>query len=115
MEQTRQLAKQWIEVWGRDDPATLPLADDFVHVSPFGTIEGRENYLEFIRPKTEGKVGPIPVQDIFADGDRACVRYMMALPGGPLDCCDVVTVDGGNIASVHAYYDTRDMPGFEKY
>lgn len=115
MEQARRLARQWIEVWGRDDPATLPLAEDFVHVSPFGRIEGREKYLDFIRPMTEGKVGPIPVEDVFAEGDRACVRYTMALPEGSLDCCDVVTVKGDKITSVHAYYDTRDMPNFEEY
>jgi len=115
MSQAKDLAREWIEVWGRDDPATLPLADGFVHVSPFGTIEGREKYLEVIRPLASDNVSSLRIRDILGEGDRACITFEMDTPNGPVDCCDWVTVAGGQITSVHAYYDPRKLPSFEEY
>ena len=39
----------------------------------------------------------------------------METPNGPVACCDWVTVTGGEITSVHSYYDSRSLPHFEKY
>lgn len=115
MNDAKKLARGWIEVWGRDDPSTLPLADDFVHVSPFGKIEGREKYLELVRPMAKGNVTSLTIQDVIADGDRACVSYLMDTPNGTVACCDWVLVADGRITSVRSYYDSRDLPHFEKY
>ena len=41
MSEASDLARLWIETWGRGTPDELPLADDFVHVSPLGRIAGR--------------------------------------------------------------------------
>ena len=115
MEQARTLARLWIEVWDGGDPMTLPLARDFVHVSPFGRIEGRENYLDVVRPMAEANVAALRVEDVLAAGDQACVRFSMETPNGPVPCCDWVTVRDGEIASVRSYYDSRELPRFEKY
>lgn len=110
-----ELARQWIEVWDGGDPTTLPLADDFVHESPFGRLEGREPYLDVVRPLAEQNVVSLHVRDVLSEGDRACVAFDMDTPTGPVACCDWVRVSGGRILSVHSYYDPRKLPGFEEY
>lgn len=115
MNRAKRLAREWIEVWGRGDPTTLPLAEDFVHVSPFGRIEGRGPYLDMVRPLARKNVVSLHVQDVIAEGDRACITFTMDTPNGPVACCDWVTVAEGRIASVHAYYDPRELPSFEEY
>lgn len=115
MKQARTLARAWIEVWGRGEPSTLPLADDFVHESPFGRLEGREKYLEVVEPLAKKNVASLRVRDVIAEGDRACIAYTMDTPNGPVACCDWVTVADGEITSVHGYYDPRKLPAFEEY
>ena len=54
MSQAKRLAHRRIETSDRGAPSTLPLADNFVHVSPFGRIEGRERYLEIVGYRVAG-------------------------------------------------------------
>jgi len=115
MNEAKKLAREWIEVWGRDDPSVLPLAENFVHVSPFGRIEGRDRYLEVVRPLAEANVAALQVQDVLAEGNRACVAFSMDTPNGPVACCDWVVVEQGRILSVHSYYDSRNLPHYQKY
>ena len=42
------LVKDWFEKWEEGDFLNLPLAAQFKHTSPFGTIEGKENYLSIV-------------------------------------------------------------------
>jgi len=115
MNEAARLAREWIEVWGRDDPATLPLADDFVHTSPFGRIEGREKYLEVVRPMAATNVAALVVEDVIAEGDRAAITFSMDTPNGPIACCDWLVVADGRIVSVHSYYDPRKLPHLQTY
>ncbi len=115
MTDTAGIARAWIEVWGRDDPATLPLAQGFVHVSPFGRIEGRDRYLEIVGPLAEQNVASLVVTDVISQGDRACVAFTMDTPNGAVECCDWVTVAGGQIVSVRSYYDPRKLPNSDEY
>jgi len=115
MSEAGRLARAWIEIWDRGDPATLPLADDFVHVSPFGKIEGRGKYLQIVQPMARDNVVSLDIRDVIEEGNRACVAFLMKTPSGPVDCCDWVTVADGRIKSVHSYYDSRNLPRFEKY
>lgn len=43
-----RLALLWIELWNRNKPDDIPLAESFVHCSPFGRVEGREVYLDWV-------------------------------------------------------------------
>ena len=114
-EEAKRLARVWIETWNGGDPYSLPLAEDFVHESPFGRIEGREKYLGIVGPMATENVARLEVQEVIGEGSRACIRFTMATDSGVVPCCDWVTVVDGRIASVSSYYDTRDLPHFEKY
>ena len=115
MDQARELARVWIETWDRGDPDSLPLADGFVHISPFGRMEGKKSYLDTVRPMATENVASLQIEQVIAEGNRACIAFSMETPNGPVACCDWVTVTGGEITSVHSYYDSRSLPHFEKY
>ena len=44
--EAERLARPWIDGWNAGKPAEIPLAAEFVHSSPFGTVAGRDKYLE---------------------------------------------------------------------
>ncbi len=115
MKAPSDIARQWIECWGNADPATLPLADDFTHTSPLGRIEGRQAYLDMVRPLAAANVASLHVEDIVGDDERACIRYRMDTPNGPVACCDWVSVRDGIITEVQSYYDTRLLPKPDTY
>ena len=115
MTDIRSIARRWIEVWGVGNPASLPLADDFTHTSPFGTIRGRAKYLEIVEPMAEANVAALHVKDVIAEGNRAAILLTMDIPGATVDCCDWLVIEDNLIRSVHSHYDSRNISNFEKY
>ena len=108
----RKLARGWIEAWQRMDLAWLRehLADDFVHVSPLGRLEGRDHYLATVEPMARKSVARLEIRDVVAetraDGDRAAVRFVNHSAGGEIPSCDWLEVSDRRIVSVCSFYDT---------
>ena len=75
-ERSAELAVRWIEAWVEMDMEWLRqrLAPDFVHVSPFGRLEGRESYLATVEPMARKSVVELTVKDVVASGNQAAVR-----------------------------------------
>jgi len=48
---------QWFDCWNSGDIDNLPLADDFRHKSPFGTIETKARYLEIVNKNRDSFLG----------------------------------------------------------
>jgi ketosteroid isomerase-like protein len=103
-----ELARQWIEAWIRMDLDWLRtrLAPDFVHVSPFGRFENREDYLTAVVPLARKSVVELVVRDVVADGDRAVVRFENRTPRGIVETCDWVRVREGFIQEIRSFYDS---------
>lgn len=106
-----KLARGWIEAWIRMDIDWLRehLADDFVHVSPFGRLEGRDHYLATVEPMARKSVSRLELQDVIADSDRAAVYFENHSAGGVIPSCDWVTIENGRIISVRSIYDTATL------
>ncbi len=51
--EAERLARAWIDGWNAGKPDQIPLAAEFVHSSPFGTVAGRDKYLEWVKPRPE--------------------------------------------------------------
>lgn len=107
-EKSAELARGWIEAWGRYDVQWLRerLAPDFVHVSPFGRLEGRDSYLETVEPMARKSVTKLEVKAVVAQGDQAAVRFENRTPKGVVDSCDWVRIENGRIREVHSFYDS---------
>ena len=100
-----RLAESWIQGWIEGRPDEIPLADDFVHTSPFGTIAGRETYLERIKPASEQNVASLTILKTLGSNSEAVVRFDMATPHGTIPCVDWVTVQDDVITRIHSFYD----------
>lgn len=99
-------ARNWILVWNDGDPRSLPLADDFSHTSPYGTITGRETYLDTVIPQAKQSVMRLTVDDVLVAGPRAVVRYRMEGSGGSVTpACDWLEFTDDRLARVWSYYD----------
>lgn len=107
------LATGWIEAWIRMDMAWLRehLAPDFVHVSPFGRLEGRDHYLATVEPMARKSVSELTIREVIADGDRAAIWFENRTPGGTVPTCDWLRIDGGRIREIRSFYDSTAVRG----
>lgn len=105
-QEVERLTRQWILVWNDGDPATLPLADDFQHTSPYGHIAGREHYLETVTPMAKENVAKLTIEDVLVSGSQSVVRYRVEKPyGETMPACDWLTFANGELAQVRSYYE----------
>ena len=103
------LAKLWIDYWNEGRPDDIPLADAFVHTSPFGRIEGRENYLQTVKPMALRNVTSLTILRTMAQSNQAVVHFEMLTPQGPVQACDWITVEDDQIAEIHSFYDATRL------
>ncbi|MCG8435345.1 MAG: nuclear transport factor 2 family protein, partial [Gammaproteobacteria bacterium] len=103
------LASVWIERWNENKPDLIPLAEDFVHTSPFGRIEGREVYLETVKPMAKRNVTYLKVLRTLAGPDEAVIHFEMHTPKGLIHVSDWVAVKDGRITAVHSFYDATRL------
>ncbi len=103
-----QLAVGWIEAWIRMDLEWLRqrLAPDFVHVSPFGRLEGREPYLAAVEPMARKSVMELTIKDVIADENQAAIWFENRTPRGVVDSCDWVRVENDLIQEIRSFYDS---------
>lgn len=100
------LARSWLRAWDTGDLSLLRLAEDFVHTSPFGRIEGREEYLRIVEPMSKKSTVGITVTDVIEAEDRAAIAYELETTAGVVQACDWIFVEDGLIREVRAYYDS---------
>ncbi|TAI47822.1 nuclear transport factor 2 family protein [Flagellimonas allohymeniacidonis] len=72
----QKLVKQWFAKWNQGDFHNLPIADNFTHTSPFGTIEGKQAYIALVEANKDKFLGyTFKIHDEMYEEDKACVRY----------------------------------------
>ena len=72
------LVKQWFDVWSMGNYADLPVTNNFLHVSPYGTIEGRTAYLNLVEANIDKFLGnQFVIHEALSDTNRTCVRYQV--------------------------------------
>ena len=112
-ERSAELAVGWIEAWIRMDMDWLRqhLADDFVHVSPFGRLEGRDPYLAAVEPMARKSVMKLEIREVIADDDRAAIWFDNHTPGGIVPSCDWIRVEGDRLVAIRSFYDSVAIRG----
>lgn len=103
------LARIWIEHRNEGAPDLIPLASGFKHTSPFGCVEGRERYLEWVKPLAAKNVTELRIRRVLSSRDEATIHLEMDTPGGLVQCCDWVMVEDGEITEIHSFYDTTGL------
>jgi hypothetical protein len=107
-ERSAELAVGWIEAWIRMDIEWLRqhLAPHFVHVSPFGRLEGRDTYLAAVEPMARKSVVELSIKDVIASGNQAVVRFENRTPNGVVDTCDWLRIEQDLIVEIRSFYDS---------
>ncbi len=104
---SRTVVDAWFDAFRKKDLALLQLAEDFVHTSPYGEIQGRDVYLDLVRENTEAFFSPkLDIQDVLECGDKFAVRYLV--DGNP--ACDCIYVRKGQISKIYSYYHLGEKP-----
>lgn len=103
----RKLVDAWFDAFREKDISKLEIAEDFIHTSPFGVIEGRQVYLDMVRENSEAFFSPvIKILDVIEEGDKFSVRYLV--DGNP--ACDCIYVRNGQISEIYSYYHVGKKP-----
>ena len=103
--EAERLARVWIDGWIAGKPDEIPLASNFTHSSPFGVVEGRENYLEWVKPlSAKNTISLKTVKTLGGEGE-AVIWFEMTTPKGIVACCDWVRTEEGEIVAIQSFYD----------
>ena len=71
-----RLVKEWFGKWEAGDFLHLPISENFKHTSPFGTINGKKDYISLVEANKDKFLGyRFELHDAIYDKDKACVRY----------------------------------------
>lgn len=105
----KDLAHQWIDGWIKGDPDSIPLAENFIHTSPFGRLEGRDHYLEIVKPMAAENVADLKIIKVLGEGNEAVIWFNMHHPNGIIPSCDWIRTEGGKIVEIQSFYDATDL------
>lgn len=98
-------AKKWFDVWTKGDFMQLPITEDFTHTSPYGTIEGREAYLQLVIANKDKFLGhQFVVHDAMYGEGKACVRYSALKENFRLEVSEWHYIKNDLIFKIEAYY-----------
>ena len=108
---TKELVKLWFSKWKDGDFTDLPIADDFRHTSPYGTIASKAEYTQFVADNEDKFLGhEFEIHGEIYDGNEACVRYTAVQGDFRLEVSEWHVVRDGKIAEIIAYYNIGDKP-----
>ena len=103
------LARVWIERWNEGAPDLIPLAENFTHTSPFGRVEGRKTYLDWVKPLAAQNVTHLKILRTVSSANEAAVHFEMQTPKGLVQVCDWVVVEDRQITEIHSFYDATEL------
>lgn len=102
---TETLVKTWFEKWQNGDFLNLPVADNFQHTSPFGTIKGKDTYMRLVKDNKDKFLDyNFEIHDAMYGEKNACVRYTAVQGDFNLDVSEWYYVKGDLIEEIVAYY-----------
>jgi len=100
-----ELVKKWFELWEKGDFMALPLADNFKHTSPFGTIDGKKAYLDLVSANTDKFLGHrFKLHDTLHGDNKACVRYTTTQGDLSMEVSEWYYIKDNLISEIIAYY-----------
>lgn len=107
--EAERLARASIDGWNAGKPDDIPLASDFVHASPFGTVKGREQYLDWVRPLSAKNVTSLKIVRTVTEDGECAIWFEMGTPNGVVQCCDWVRTQNDLIVAITSFYDATDL------
>ncbi len=105
----KKLVKEWFEIWEKGDFLNLPISENFKHTSPYGTIQGKKEYLRLIEANKDKFLGHhFEIHDEIYHNNRACVRYTATHEDSVLSVSEWYFYKEGQIEEIIAYYNIEE-------
>lgn len=102
---SKLLVKNWFDKWEKGDFMNLPISDDFQHTSPYGTINGKTQYIRLVEVNKDKFLGHrFELHDEIYEKNRACVRYTAIQGDFTLDVSEWYFIEESLIKKIIAYY-----------
>ncbi|MBT8274208.1 MAG: nuclear transport factor 2 family protein [Bacteroidia bacterium] len=101
----KQLVERWFVAWESGDYYNLPITDNFKHTSPYGTIDGKDNYIALVAANKDKFLGyRFQIHDTIYSENKASVQYTAIQGDFKLDVSEWYYPKEGLIEKIVAYY-----------
>ncbi len=95
----------WFDTWERGDILNLPLSENFVHISPYGTIRGKSQYLKLVQANRDRFLGNrFIIHNRLGDGNPVCVRYTLESGNSAMEIAEWLFLSNSGIDKDSSYY-----------
>ncbi len=101
----KKLVKEWFAKWETGDFLELPISENFRHTSPYGTIDGKKQYIDLVEANKDKFLGHrFKLHDELYSENRACIRYTAIQGDFTLEVSEWHYSNKGFIEEIVAYY-----------
>jgi hypothetical protein len=101
----KDLIKKWFKKWENGEFLDLPISENFKHTSPFGTINGKKQYVSLVEENKDKFLDyRFEIHDEIYNNDKACVRYTATQGDFTLDVSEWYYVKNDLIEEIMAFY-----------
>jgi hypothetical protein len=112
---TEALVHTWFKIWEDGNFEDLPISDDFTHISPYGNITRKANYLNLVTANKDQFLGhTFELLDTIFQENKACIRYIAHHKDSKLEVTEWHYINNEKINKVVAYYNI-ETERIEKY
>ena len=102
---SKHIIEQWFSAWETGNFKEIPVTEDFTHTSPYGTIKGKQAYLELVANHTDKFLGhEFSIHDILCESQQACARYTAKKENFQLEVSEWYFFNNNLIETIIAYY-----------
>lgn len=103
---SKEIVKLWFVKWEAGDFLELPISENFIHISPFGTINGKKQYLKLVEANKDKFLGyAFEIHDEIFESNKACVQYTAKQePDFNLKVSEWYYIKNNLIEKIVAYY-----------
>ena len=106
----KELIDGWFEAWESGNYRAIPVTDHFTHTSPFGTVEGKAEYLALVEANEDSFLGfRFEIHDQLHGDGVACVRYTARKGDFSLDASEWFLGGDHGIETIISYYNVGDV------
>ena len=107
MKQIHPVVKKWFDCWNTGTVDALPITDNFIHTSPFGTISSKAAYMAIVLKNKEAFLGnTLRVLKQIEDGNQVCVQFEQKNKHSGLEMtvCEWYDIEEDMIKQIRSFY-----------
>lgn len=103
------LSLDWFKKWEAGNFHDLPLTENFRHISPYGTIDGKKAYMELVEANKDAFLGHrFEIHDTLSNDQCVCIRYTAIKQDFQLEVTEWHYFEKELIREVISYYNIED-------